>query len=174
MEDACIVGKICGTRREKRWPIPSSTRRHSNLSGAGRPLLALLNGRRSVCSRVPLSIGGALNSGQPHDFRSPDYDDWSLSGDLLFWDEGRPWTLRLRLGIRGDAEALKSQLAIAERTAFELAVPQMHSTASCLPLAALAKSRLCMLLLKSTSERCRIIYLGQLGAMCRGNFLSIA
>ncbi len=34
-----------------------------------------------------VGIGGALNSGQPHDFRSPDYDDWSLNGDLLFWDE---------------------------------------------------------------------------------------
>ena len=29
-------------------------------------------------------IGGKLKSGKPHDGRAPDYDDWSLNGDLLF------------------------------------------------------------------------------------------
>lgn len=30
-------------------------------------------------------IGGALRSGRPHDGRAPDYDDWSLNGDILIW-----------------------------------------------------------------------------------------
>ncbi len=27
-----------------------------------------------------------INSGIPHDTRSPDYDDWELNGDILFWN----------------------------------------------------------------------------------------
>ena len=34
-----------------------------------------------------IGIGRALRSGRPHDSRSPDYDDWDLNGDLLFWDD---------------------------------------------------------------------------------------
>ena len=34
-----------------------------------------------------IGIGGALRSGRPHDGRAPDYDDWTLNGDLLFWNE---------------------------------------------------------------------------------------
>ena len=32
-------------------------------------------------------IGGKLKSGARHDGRAPDYDDWSLNGDLLFWHD---------------------------------------------------------------------------------------
>ncbi len=35
-----------------------------------------------------MKIGAALKrSGKPHDGRAPDYDDWSLNGDILFWNE---------------------------------------------------------------------------------------
>ena len=34
-----------------------------------------------------IGIGGRLRSGKPHDGRAPDYDDWDLNGDILFWDE---------------------------------------------------------------------------------------
>ena len=34
-----------------------------------------------------MQIGAALESGQPHDSRAPDYDDWTLNGDLLFWND---------------------------------------------------------------------------------------
>ena len=34
-----------------------------------------------------IGIGGALKSGKPHDGRAPDYDDWTLNGDILLWDE---------------------------------------------------------------------------------------
>ena len=33
----------------------------------------------------PMQIGGALASGQPHDGRAPDYDDWTLNGDILVY-----------------------------------------------------------------------------------------
>ena len=34
-----------------------------------------------------MQIGGKLKSGKPHDGRAPDYDDWTLNGDLFFWDD---------------------------------------------------------------------------------------
>ena len=33
-----------------------------------------------------MKIGAPLKSGKPHDGRAPDYDDWDLNGDLLFWN----------------------------------------------------------------------------------------
>lgn len=99
-----------------------------------------------------MGIGGALNSGQPHDFRSPDYDDWSLNGDLLFWDETLNCAVEISsMGIRVDAKALKSQLAIAgceER--LELPFHKMLVDGE-LPFTiggGIGQSRLCMLLLE--------------------------
>ena len=34
-----------------------------------------------------MRIGDALGDGKPHDLRAPDYDDWQLNGDILFWFE---------------------------------------------------------------------------------------
>ena len=34
-----------------------------------------------------MKIGGQLASGQKHDGRSPDYDDWELNGDIILWHE---------------------------------------------------------------------------------------
>ena len=51
-------------------------------------------------------IGGALKSGKPHDVRAPDYDDWSLNGDLLFWHEPLQCALEISsMGIRVDPAA---------------------------------------------------------------------
>ncbi len=33
-----------------------------------------------------MEIGGVLASGEKHDGRAPDYDDWTLNGDILFWN----------------------------------------------------------------------------------------
>ena len=59
-------------------------------------------------------IGGALRSGRPHDGRAPDYDDWTLNGDILLWDDllGRAIELS-SMGIRVDAAALDRQLKTA-------------------------------------------------------------
>ena len=59
-------------------------------------------------------IGGALRSGKPHGMRSPDYDDWSLNGDILFWDETLQCPIELSsMGIRVDSETLLRQLSLA-------------------------------------------------------------
>ena len=59
-------------------------------------------------------IGGALRSGAPHDGRSPDYDDWALNGDLLFWYPLLGCAMEVSsMGIRVDPEALDRQLTLA-------------------------------------------------------------
>lgn len=58
-----------------------------------------------------LQIGDILRSGHPHDGRSPDYDDWSLNGDLLFWNPILDDVLELSsMGIRVDPDTLVRQL----------------------------------------------------------------
>ncbi len=61
-----------------------------------------------------MQIGGALRSGKPHDGRAPDYDDWQLNGDILFWNDvlGRAFEIS-SMGIRVDAVSLDRQLTAA-------------------------------------------------------------
>ncbi len=60
-----------------------------------------------------MQIGGALKSGQPHDGRAPDYDDWQLNGDILFYNKvlGRAFEIS-SMGVRVDSESLDRQLKI--------------------------------------------------------------
>ena len=61
-----------------------------------------------------MQIGGKLRSGNRHDGRAPDYDDWQLNGDLFFWDEVLGRALEISsMGIRVDAESLDRQLTVA-------------------------------------------------------------
>ena len=61
-----------------------------------------------------MQIGGVLKSGEPHDGRAPDYDDWTLNGDLLYWDNVMGSAVELSsMGIRVDADTLDKQLTIA-------------------------------------------------------------
>lgn len=58
-------------------------------------------------------IGGALKSGTIHDGRAPDYDDWSLNGDIIVYYPVLDIALELSsMGIRVDEDALRRQLAI--------------------------------------------------------------
>ena len=98
-----------------------------------------------------MKIGAPLKSGKPHDGRAPDYDDWTLNGDILLWDDllGRAIELS-SMGIRVDAAALDRQLKTAgcdsrrELTFHKLLLEDK------LPLTiggGIGQSRLCMLLL---------------------------
>ncbi len=61
-----------------------------------------------------LKIGGALRSGVPHDGRAPDYDDWELNGDILFWDELLGCAMELSsMGIRVSPASLDRQLSLS-------------------------------------------------------------
>lgn len=61
-----------------------------------------------------LQIGEKLNSGLPHDGRAPDYDDWQLNGDLLFWFPLLQRSFEISsMGIRVDETSIQEQLAKA-------------------------------------------------------------
>ena len=96
-------------------------------------------------------IGGKLKSGKPHDGRAPDYDDWSLNGDLLFWHEPLECALEISsMGIRVDSESLDKQLTEAGcDSRRKLPFHKMLLNGE-LPLTiggGIGQSRLCMLLL---------------------------
>ncbi len=58
-----------------------------------------------------MQIGDKLRSGKPHDNRAPDYDDWALNGDILFWDEILGCAMEISsMGIRVDEQSLAEQL----------------------------------------------------------------
>ena len=59
-------------------------------------------------------IGGKLKSGEKHDGRAPDYDDWELNGDILLWCDVLEKSFEISsMGIRVDEEAMIRQLRIA-------------------------------------------------------------
>lgn len=61
-----------------------------------------------------MQIGGELASGTRHDGRAPDYDDWTLNGDIIFWYPVLEIALELSsMGIRVDEAALENQLKLA-------------------------------------------------------------
>lgn len=58
-----------------------------------------------------IGIGKKLKSGESHDGRAPDYDDWDLNGDLLLWYEPLGCAMELSsMGIRVDPESMGRQL----------------------------------------------------------------
>ncbi len=98
-----------------------------------------------------MQIGGRLKSGKPHDGRAPDYDDWALNGDILFYNEllGHAFEIS-SMGIRVDEESLDRQLT--ERGCDERRELPFHKKllAGELPLTiggGIGQSRLCMLMM---------------------------
>ena len=60
-----------------------------------------------------IGIGHRLSDGIPHDLRAPDYDDWSLNGDILVWYPLLNQAIELSsMGIRVDKIALLQQTAL--------------------------------------------------------------
>ena len=120
-----------------------------------------------------MQIGGKLRSGKPHDGRAPDYDDWDLNGDILFWDDVLGRAIEISsMGVRVDAQSLARQLKLAgceERAHLPFHRMLLNND---LPLTiggGIGQSRLCMLMIgcahigevqssiwdKETIETCR-------------------
>ncbi len=97
-------------------------------------------------------IGGALASGKPHDGRAPDYDDWQLNGDLLFWHPALNCALELSsMGIRVDEDTLVAQTKTAgceDRLQFEFHQGILNKTLPYTIGGGLGQSRICMFLLE--------------------------
>ena len=99
-----------------------------------------------------MKIGGVLKSGNKHDGRAPDYDDWELNGDILFWDDILNCAIELSsMGIRVDEKSLAEQLEISgcnNRRNFTFHKMLLEGK---LPLTiggGIGQSRLCMLILQ--------------------------
>ena len=97
-------------------------------------------------------IGKVLASGQRHDGRAPDYDDWELNGDLILWDPALNHSLELSsMGIRVDKDALERQLKelnLEERKELDFHKQLLNGE---LPLTiggGIGQSRICMFFLQ--------------------------
>ncbi|KRK86102.1 aspartate--ammonia ligase [Levilactobacillus koreensis JCM 16448] len=98
-----------------------------------------------------MKIGGALKSGKRHDGRAPDYDDWEMNGDILFWYEPLNQSMEISsMGIRVDADSMLKQLKIAhaeDRLSLPYHKMIMNEDLPFTIGGGIGQSRLCMLLL---------------------------
>jgi len=99
-----------------------------------------------------MQVGDILKSGKKHDGRAPDYDDWSLNGDILFWSDVLNCALEISsMGIRVDEISLDSQLTKAGCDHRRSLTYHKMLLGGELPLTVgggIGQSRLCMLMLK--------------------------
>lgn len=99
-----------------------------------------------------IGIGDVLTSGEKHDGRAPDYDDWTLNGDLIFYNEVLDEQLEVSsMGIRVNKESLISQLEKCNNIDRLQYSYHRGIVDNILPLTiggGIGQSRLCMLLLQ--------------------------
>jgi aspartate--ammonia ligase len=99
-----------------------------------------------------MKIGGKLLSGEKHDGRSPDYDDWNLNGDIVLWYPILDRAVEISsMGIRVDAIALENQLKESnneDRKQLEFHQAILNKELPYTIGGGIGQSRLCMFLLK--------------------------
>lgn len=99
-----------------------------------------------------MQIGGALKSGEKHDGRAPDYDDWTLNGDILFWNPILERAYELSsMGVRVDENSLLKQIEIAgcpERLSFDFHKKILEKELPYTIGGGIGQSRICMFFLK--------------------------
>ena len=158
-----IVTAICGTLDELKWYYPQlecdlsrditfvTAQELEDLYPELEPKEREERFVREHHTTFVQGVGGKLRSGKPHDGRTPDYDDWDLNGDLLFWDDVLGCALEASsMGIRVSPESLDRQLTLAgaddrRELPFHkmLLAGELPSTIG----GGIGQSRLCMLLL---------------------------
>ncbi|MDO4459375.1 MAG: aspartate--ammonia ligase [Clostridia bacterium] len=158
-----IVSAICGTLDEIKWQFPQlQTELKRDITFITSQALEDMYPNMTAKERENaftkehktvfiMQIGDKLRSGERHDGRAPDYDDWDLNGDLLFWHDTLGIAFEVSsMGIRVDAKSLASQLKKAgceERAELPFHKALLNDE---LPLSiggGIGQSRLCMLLL---------------------------
>lgn len=99
-----------------------------------------------------MKIGELLKSGEKHDGRASDYDDWKLNGDIFFYDEAIDAALEVSsMGIRVDAETLDYQLTACgndDRRKYKYHQMILNDEMVLTIGGGIGQSRLCMLLLQ--------------------------
>ena len=159
-----IVDAVCATSDELRWKFPELKNIHlgRNVTFITTQELedrypdftpkqrenAFAKEHGTVCI---MQIGGKLKSGKSHDGRAPDYDDWALNCDILFWHKPLGCALELSsMGIRVNAESLRRQLEEAgcpQRAELPFHKKLLDGTLPLTMGGGIGQSRLCMLLL---------------------------
>ncbi len=98
-----------------------------------------------------MQIGGTLRDGSKHDGRAPDYDDWSLNGDILLYNRVLDSAFEISsMGIRVDRDALIKQLKsenAEDRMEFEFHKMLVNGSLPLTVGGGIGQSRLCMYLL---------------------------
>ena len=98
-----------------------------------------------------MQIGGKLRSGEKHDGRAPDYDDWALNGDILMWNPILERSFEISsMGIRVDEESMARQLKLAgceERAELPFHKMLLNGELPQTIGGGIGQSRLCMLLI---------------------------
>jgi aspartate--ammonia ligase len=96
-------------------------------------------------------IGWPLSDGKPHDKRSPDYDDWNLNGDIIFYYPLLDCAFEISsMGIRVDSASLSSQLKASGCEKRATLMYHKMVADNTLPLTiggGIGQSRLCMILM---------------------------
>ena len=99
-----------------------------------------------------MQIGGKLRSGDIHDGRAPDYDDWSLNGDIVVYYPLLDMAFELSsMGIRVDAEALVRQLeerGCSERASLPFQKALLNNELPLTMGGGIGQSRMCMFFLR--------------------------
>ena len=159
-----IVDAVCATSDELRWKFPALKviRLNRDVTFFTSQELEDLypnktpKERENIITRAHgtvciMQIGGKLKSGEKHDGRAPDYDDWTLNCDILFWHKTLECALELSsMGIRVDADAMRRQLVEAgcpERAQLPFHKLLLDGTLPLTMGGGIGQSRLCMLLL---------------------------
>ena len=97
-------------------------------------------------------IGCKLRSGQRHDGRAPDYDDWQLNGDIILWNPVLEDAFEISsMGIRVDSESMLRQLELGDKMERKDLPFHQGVINNTLPLTiggGIGQSRLCMYFLK--------------------------
>ncbi len=98
-----------------------------------------------------MQIGGLLSNGEKHDGRAPDYDDWTLNGDILLYNKVLDSAFEISsMGIRVDREALIRQLKAKnaeDRLEFDFHKMLINGALPLTVGGGIGQSRLCMYLL---------------------------
>ncbi|MFW6287529.1 MAG: aspartate--ammonia ligase [bacterium] len=99
-----------------------------------------------------MEIGGELESGLKHDGRAPDYDDWQLNGDIIFWYPVLDRALEVSsMGIRVDEDSLNKQLIVSgeeERSKLPFHQKILNKELPYTVGGGIGQSRICMFFLK--------------------------
>lgn len=124
---------------EDRWPDISPEERENEIAKEDKAVFIM-------------KIGDKLKrSGKPHDGRAPDYDDWQLNGDIIFWYEPLQQKMEISsMGIRVSEESLREQLKKAhceERAKLPFHRMLLNGELPYTIGGGIGQSRLCMLLL---------------------------